>query len=253
MKIFYYLFWASFFVIFLSISTETRGNVRARVYNPASTANDLAPNQLNNDVNKKNNITTAPIPPDHHHITMTYGRSDAPVVFRVFTAYSCPHCSIFHREQLPQLIKDYVNQGKLFIVIEPFAMDGQTLRAILATFALPKNKRKQAASRLFESQDKWLFEVDLAKFHTAIGHQLNMTTPQVDAAVANEPYGKAIVERRVFFEELYQIDGAPVFMIERTQGSPQESVKIDGFHPYPQVKKQIDAFLQALPKAAQTR
>lgn len=41
------------------------------------------------------------------------GDVDAPVVMVEFADYRCPFCAVFARETMPQLIKDYVEAGKL--------------------------------------------------------------------------------------------------------------------------------------------
>ncbi len=41
------------------------------------------------------------------------GDADAPVVLVEFADYRCPYCAVFARETMPQLIKDYVEAGKL--------------------------------------------------------------------------------------------------------------------------------------------
>ena len=184
-----------------------------------------------------------PYPADTEYTTMTYGNHSAPLTLRAFTAYSCAHCSTFHQEQIPQLMTDYINNGKLRLIIEPYAMDGQSLRAILVVLSLPPEKQTAAAHTLFKNQKEWLFEMDLVTFHQNIADQLGISLGQVEKAVLDDRHGKAVIERRLYWENQYGIDGAPIFMVEFTDQKQTAPQKIDGFQPYDALKKTIDACL----------
>ena len=55
------------------------------------------------------------------------GKADAPVVMAYWFDYQCPYCKQEEETSFPQLIKDYVDTGKLKIVFKDFAFLGPEL------------------------------------------------------------------------------------------------------------------------------
>jgi protein-disulfide isomerase len=62
---------------------------------------------------------SAPPPPTYADVELLgpgLGRTDAPVVLVEFTDYQCPFCKRFHDTVFPDLVKKYVETGKLRII-----------------------------------------------------------------------------------------------------------------------------------------
>src|SRR5579884_697311 len=51
-----------------------------------------------------------------------FGNPQAPVRIDVFSDFQCSHCKTFHDEVLPQLMKDYVDRGKVYLVYRNFPL-----------------------------------------------------------------------------------------------------------------------------------
>ncbi len=58
------------------------------------------------------------------------GNPTAPVRLEIFSDFTCPHCKHFHEEVLPQLMKDYVIPGKVYVVDRAFPLTGSGVRRI---------------------------------------------------------------------------------------------------------------------------
>ena len=54
----------------------------------------------------------------------SYGKPEAPVMVEVFSAFTCPHCKMFHDQILPLLIRDFANTGKIYLVNRDFPLTG---------------------------------------------------------------------------------------------------------------------------------
>jgi protein-disulfide isomerase len=54
----------------------------------------------------------------------TLGNPSAPVQIEIFSDFTCPHCKLMHENTLPQLMKDYVVPGKVYIVDRAFPLTG---------------------------------------------------------------------------------------------------------------------------------
>ena len=45
-----------------------------------------------------------------------YGNKTNPTTIYVFSSLTCPHCSVFHSEIMPDIKKDYIDTGKAKLI-----------------------------------------------------------------------------------------------------------------------------------------
>lgn len=88
------------------------------------------------------------------------GSPTAPVRLEIFSDFTCPHCKVFHETQLPQLIRDYVIAGKVYIVDRAFPLPEQyhphSREAFgYAVAAARIGKYQQVADALYAQQANW--------------------------------------------------------------------------------------------------
>jgi protein-disulfide isomerase len=84
----------------------------------------------------------------------TLGQSGAPVTVYLYEDFQCPYCGRFSREMFPELVDDYVRDGKARLVSEPLAFLGpDSVRAARAALAAGEQDRYWPYySLLFENQ-----------------------------------------------------------------------------------------------------
>jgi protein-disulfide isomerase len=84
----------------------------------------------------------------------TLGRGGAPVTVYLYEDFQCPYCGRFSREMFPELVDDYVKNGKARLVSEPLAFLGpDSVRAARAALAAgEQNRYWPYYSLLFENQ-----------------------------------------------------------------------------------------------------
>ena len=87
----------------------------------------------------------------------TLGNPTAPVKIEVFSDFTCPHCKHFHEEVLPQLMKDYVVPGKVYIIDRAFVLPHEHSREafVYATAAARIGKYHAVADALYAQQATW--------------------------------------------------------------------------------------------------
>jgi protein-disulfide isomerase len=88
------------------------------------------------------------------------GSPTAPVRLEIFSDFTCPHCKHLHEEVLPQLMKDYVVGGKVYIVDRAFPLTGggheHSREAFgYAVAAARIGKYEQVADALYAQQANW--------------------------------------------------------------------------------------------------
>ena len=91
------------------------------------------------------------------------GTQAAPIRLEVFSDFSCPGCKNFHEQVLPVLMREFVSQGKAFIVFRDYVLPpspGHEHSGEAARYAVAANrvgKYQQVADALFLTQSSWAF------------------------------------------------------------------------------------------------
>jgi protein-disulfide isomerase len=88
------------------------------------------------------------------------GSPTAPIVMEVFESFDCPHCKELNETQLPLVIRDFVNHGKVYLVHREFPLGGPyhpwaREAADYAVAAGKIGKYEQVADALFRNQMIW--------------------------------------------------------------------------------------------------
>ena len=88
------------------------------------------------------------------------GSPTAPVRLEVYSDFTCPHCRHFHEEVLPQLMKDYVVGGKVYVVERAFPLTGggheHSREAFAYSVAAARiGKYEPVADALYAQQATW--------------------------------------------------------------------------------------------------
>ncbi|MBI4575560.1 MAG: thioredoxin domain-containing protein [Planctomycetes bacterium] len=88
----------------------------------------------------------------------TLGLADAPAVLEVFSDPTCPHCARFEREGLPDLVRRYVEPGRLRVILRTFTPPGREEGRRSAPFlhaAALAGRTTEVRSRLFDTLGAW--------------------------------------------------------------------------------------------------
>jgi protein-disulfide isomerase len=86
------------------------------------------------------------------------GVPTAPVRIEIFGDFTCTHCKALHETMLPQLIKDYVVSGKIYIVDRAFPLQGHPFTREAFGFAVASarvGRYQQVADALYAQQGTW--------------------------------------------------------------------------------------------------
>lgn len=170
------------------------------------------------------------------------GQAQAPVVMAYWFDYQCPYCKQEEETIFPQLIKDYVDTGKLKIVFKDFAFLGPdsdvASRAARAVWAVAPDKFREWHKAMFDHQDQenagWGNEDDIMALTGTIAgidvakvkDLMTSKASDFDAAMqadANEGYSMGV-------------GGTPSFLVGKQM--------MVGAQPYERLKAAIDAELK---------
>ncbi|HVN26424.1 MAG TPA: DsbA family protein [Candidatus Paceibacterota bacterium] len=173
------------------------------------------------------------------------GDKNAPVTLVEYGDYQCPYCGLFYAQTEQQIIKDYVNNGKVRMVFRNFAFLGpeSTLAAEAAECANDQGKlwpyhdalyaAKVADAQAGGREDDGFFSQ--AKL-VSLAQKVGLDVPTFTKCVANDSESSTVTA------EMSQagaagVNSTPTFFINGTQ--------ILGAEPYATYKQAIDAALTA--------
>jgi len=173
------------------------------------------------------------------------GQADAPVTMVEFTDYQCPYCRRYSNGTFPQIIKDYVDTGKVRYVVRQFpliSIHPQAAKASEASLcAGDQGKYWGMHDRIFQkakafNQEEWIshaaaMDLDMDSFTDCLKNGKN--TEKVNRDMKE---GKALGMR-----------GTPGFFFGRTDPDDPNKFKavemIRGAYPYPKFKQIIEKLL----------
>lgn len=88
----------------------------------------------------------------------TVGNPKAPLLIEVFSDFQCPACKYMHDQEVPSIVKDFVDKGKAYMIYRYYPLQGHKYGRQAAEFvcaAAQTGKYTQAANALFAKQESW--------------------------------------------------------------------------------------------------
>src|ERR1035438_8030725 len=119
----------------------------------------------------------------------TMGTPSAPMLFEIYSDFSCPACKHLHEDVLPAIVVDYVNTGKAYVVFREFPLNipahvHSRLAAALAVAAARIGKYQTVSDALFRNQQVWSLN---GKVWETVAGVLTPEEQKKVQALANDP------------------------------------------------------------------
>lgn len=169
------------------------------------------------------------------------GKDSATVTVIEFTDYQCPFCSRHYEQTMPEIVKNYVDTGKVKYVVRDFPLSfhpNAHKAAEAAECAGEQGKYFEMHAKLFAEQGAWSGETDASatfkKYAKALGLKSSFDSCLDDGDQAAE------VDADLAAGSAAGISGTPGFWIVSDSG---ESKSISGAYPYATFQAAIDAML----------
>jgi len=171
------------------------------------------------------------------------GRADAPLTIALWSDYQCPFCQRFELETLPEIIKDYVDTGKVKVVFLDFAFLGEdSVTAALYSRAVWKLYPEQYfawRTAMYTAQDE---EQDIGFGDAASIDELTATISGIDA----DKVAADVKANKAAYQAAADADRAEgqTFGVSATPSAIVGKELIQGAYPYPNFKAAIDSALK---------
>ncbi len=144
---------------------------------------------------------------------VSIGRENAPVTIVEYASLTCPHCAKFHKDVLPQLKREYLDTGKVRLIIREFPIGKTSGMATITVRCAPEDKRLALIGKYFAQRHTWVSQEVRLDPIFAVAKQVGMTRAQFDACRQNQTMIsqlKAIKERG----RTLGIIGTPNFFVQ---------------------------------------
>ena len=177
----------------------------------------------------------------------TIGDANAPLTIAYWFDYQCPFCKQNEQTVMPQLIKDYVNTGKVKIVFKDFSFlgaDSNTLGHVArAVWAIDPAKFSAWHTAIFDNQGEentgWATTAEITKITETVLSPAE-TAQVMQLAVSNAAKYQTAMDADKTEGGTDGVQGTPAMLIGNQM--------IAGAEPYATVKAAIDSELAKVSK-----
>lgn len=165
------------------------------------------------------------------------GAETAPVTMIEYASPTCPHCAAFSNDVLPQIISQYVDTGKVRLIIRPFLRNViDAVIFMLADAAGPENFHN-VLETYFRTQTTWAVAEKPKEALLAVAKQLGFTEESFDAALTKQDLYNAMEAMKTEAIETFDLEGTPTFYINGKQ--------LTGSKTFEQLAAEIDPLVPA--------
>lgn len=169
------------------------------------------------------------------------GDKNAPVTLIEYSSLSCPHCAEFHANTLPKIKKNYIDTGKVKLIIRDFPLGGPAYAAAMMARCTKPERRAQFIEVLFKNQEIWAEAQDPKAALARIGKLGGMSQAEFDRCTNDKALFEGIRKLQLEAQQKYDVNATPTFIVAK--GDSGEGEKISGAQPYEVFEK---AFAEAL-------
>jgi protein-disulfide isomerase len=158
---------------------------------------------------------------------LVIGDANAPITMIEYSSLSCPHCARFQKDVMPRIKADFIDKGKVKLVMRDFPLNKPALQGAMMVHCLSPVRAFAMEDLLFKTQDQWLME-DATEPLAAIAANAGMDRKTFDACLADKNGEAKVVATRKAGEDAFGINATPTFIIN--------GIKLEGEQTYDDLK-----------------
>ena len=171
------------------------------------------------------------------------GSESAKLIMVEFSDYQCPYCGRFTRETLPEIMKQYVDGGKIryTVIDQPLPMHPEAPKAAEAAHCANDQ------GKFWEMHEALMANQDNLKNLSYYAKSLNLNIVEYENCLNTEKY-KDAVNRNMSLAGDLGIDGVPGFILASVDAKDPRRVTgittIVGAVPFVNFRQELDAALE---------
>ena len=166
------------------------------------------------------------------------GPDDAVVKIKIFSSLTCPHCANFHIEVVPEIIKKYVEFGKVQLIFIDFPLDQAAFNASKLLHCLDQKKQIKFLDTIYKDQKEWTDGSGINEINNnlkKIVENLGINTTQFNKCLIDEVISDKILNTRIDAHQKYSINSTPTIIINEK--------KLEGSANFENIKKKIEKLI----------
>ena len=166
------------------------------------------------------------------------GSYDAIVKIKIFSSLSCPHCANFHIKVVPEIIKKYVESGKVQLIFIDFPLDLAAFNASKLLHCVDQKKQISFLDIVYDTQSNWTNASNIEDINNnlkKIAKNLGISPEQFDKCLIDEDISDKILNNRIEASQKYPIKSTPTIVINEK--------KLEGSASFENIKKKIEKII----------
>jgi len=144
---------------------------------------------------------------------LAIGRPDAPVTVIEYFSLTCPHCKDFHTEIFPKIKTQYIDSGKVRMILRDFPLNRPAMDAAILARCSGPDHYYAFIDTLFNTFDNWTRSSDYLTALMQIGQIGGLRPDDFKVCKADEELETRILTSMIEADETYSIKSTPTFII----------------------------------------
>ncbi|HEV7344986.1 MAG TPA: thioredoxin domain-containing protein [Devosia sp.] len=141
------------------------------------------------------------------------GSESAPVTVIEYASPTCPHCATFSNNVLPSFTEQYVDTGKVRLIVRPFVRNVLDAAVFMLAEAAGPTNYHNVVSTYFRTQNTWATSPTPRDAIFEIAKQLGFTQETFDAALTNQELFTGMEALREQALNEFGLSGTPTFYV----------------------------------------
>ena len=142
-------------------------------------------------------------------------------ILYLFSSPSCPHCAAFHRDILPVLKKDVVEQGLAQIKLVDMPGDPRAMRASLLARCMTDDQYEMYMGRVYENQQYWLSGKSPDDMLRGYATLSGLPQQSQKRCIGNKKLANHVIQQGMGLAQIYQVEALPTLVV--VQGEKHHS------------------------------
>ncbi len=143
----------------------------------------------------------------------TWGKKGGAVRLYLFSSFTCPHCSTFHAEVLPEIQKKFIKTGKAQLIAVDMPYDSAAITATMMSRCIEPKLYEEYTHTLFQNQTTWAYASKPRALMEGYARALGADVEKLDLCVRDYDLRKTVVEQRNNLSTLYKVTGMPTLVM----------------------------------------
>lgn len=165
-------------------------------------------------LNQENNTIDIPLKSDLKPSELrVYGNQNNPTSIYVFSSLSCPHCSVFHKELMPDIMKQFIQTDKAKLIYVEMPYDAKAMTGTMYARCVQPQNYNAYMAQMFHNQEIWMNAEKPRRMMLDYALSLGEDEERLEQCVSNWSLKKQVTEQRNNLSELYLVRSLPTVVV----------------------------------------